>query len=52
LVLGEKVEVEAEPESLGEVRVRDDGVLVLHVYPKVRAEALGKEGVKILLNKL
>lgn len=35
LVLGEKVEVEAEPEALGEVRVRNDGVPVLHIYPGV-----------------
>jgi len=35
LVLGEKVQVEAQAEALGHVTVRDDGVLVLHIDPDI-----------------
>lgn len=40
LVLGKKVEVKAEPETPGEVGIRDGGVLVLHVDPGVVVPSL------------
>lgn len=50
LVLGEKVQVKAKAETLGEVGVRDDGVLVLHVDPYIIIPS--QQGILFIVGEL
>jgi hypothetical protein len=50
LVLGEKVQVKAKAETLGEVGVRDDGILVLHINPGIIIPS--QEGILFIVVEL